>query len=83
MNLKIINWNVRGLNGTGKSVNISNLLKSWKLDVVSSRNKNGVDFCLYYPGFMWWIIRGVDCPASLRSLGWWSFNVGQTSSGMH
>jgi hypothetical protein len=34
MSLKIISWNVRGINDAGKRSSISNLLKSWKPDVV-------------------------------------------------
>lgn len=34
MNLKIISWNVRGLNDIGKRLSISNLLKNWKPNVV-------------------------------------------------
>jgi exonuclease III len=32
--LKIISWNVRGLNDAGKRISISNFKKNWKLDVV-------------------------------------------------
>lgn len=32
MNLKVISWNVRGLNNARKT--LSNLLKNWKLDIV-------------------------------------------------
>jgi exonuclease III len=34
MNLKIISWNVRGLNDAGKKLTISNLLRNWKPDLV-------------------------------------------------
>jgi hypothetical protein len=34
MNLKIISWNVRGLNDAGKRVGISNLLENWKPGVM-------------------------------------------------
>ena len=34
MNLKIISWNVRGLNNPQKRDNVKNLLKEWKCDVV-------------------------------------------------
>jgi hypothetical protein len=34
VNLKIISWNVRGINDAGKRDSISNLLKSWKPNVV-------------------------------------------------
>jgi exonuclease III len=34
MNLKIICWNVGGLNDAGKRFRVSNLLKNWKPEVV-------------------------------------------------
>ena len=34
MNLKIICWNVRGLNGKEKRLKIRNFLRSWKVDIV-------------------------------------------------
>ena len=34
MNLKILSWNVRGLNNPQKRDTVKNLLKEWKCDVV-------------------------------------------------
>jgi endonuclease/exonuclease/phosphatase family metal-dependent hydrolase len=34
MNVKIISWNVRGMNELDKRLRIKNLLKGWKVDVV-------------------------------------------------
>jgi exonuclease III len=34
MNLKIITWNVRGLNDPEKRLQIKNLIKSWRADVI-------------------------------------------------
>ena len=34
MNLKFISWNVRGLNEVDKRLQIRNLLRSWKADIV-------------------------------------------------
>ena len=34
MKLKIISWNVRGLNDPDKRLQIKNLIKSWKVDVI-------------------------------------------------
>ena len=34
MNLKILSWNVRGLNNPHKRDTVKNLLKEWKCDVV-------------------------------------------------
>ena len=34
MNLKLLSWNVRGLNETDKRLQICNLLRSWKVDIV-------------------------------------------------
>lgn len=34
MNLKIISWNARGLNDLNKRLQIKNLIKLWKADVI-------------------------------------------------
>ena len=34
MNLKILSWNVRGLNEEGKRLKIHNLLRTWRADIV-------------------------------------------------
>ena len=34
MNVKIISWNVKGMNELDKRLQIKNLLKGWKADVV-------------------------------------------------
>ena len=34
MNLKLLSWNVRGLNNSRKGDTVKNLLKEWKCDVV-------------------------------------------------
>ena len=34
MKLKLISWNVRGLNEVDKRIQIRNLLRSWKADIV-------------------------------------------------
>jgi len=34
MNLKIISWNVRGLNDSRKCLIVKNLLREWKCDVI-------------------------------------------------
>ena len=34
MNLKLLSWNVRGLNEVDKRLQIHNLLRSWKVDIV-------------------------------------------------
>ena len=34
MNLKLLSWNVRGLNNPQKRYTVKNLLKEWKCDVV-------------------------------------------------
>ena len=34
MNLKLLSWNVRGLNNPHKRDTVKNLLKEWKCDVV-------------------------------------------------
>ena len=34
MNLKIVPWNVRGLNDGSKSLRVRNLIKHWKADLV-------------------------------------------------
>lgn len=41
MNLRLLSWNVRRLNDRDRRLEIRNLLRMWKADVVSSRNKNG------------------------------------------
>ena len=34
MNLKIVTWNVRGLNDREKRLQIKNLIKMWRADVI-------------------------------------------------
>ena len=34
MNLKIISWNVRGLNEWDKRLRVRNLIRNWRLDIV-------------------------------------------------
>ena len=34
MNLKIISWNVRGLNEWDERLRVRNLIKNWRLDIV-------------------------------------------------
>ena len=34
MNLKIISWNVRGLNERDKRLLVRNLIRNWRLDIV-------------------------------------------------
>jgi exonuclease III len=34
MNLKIVSWNVRGLNDRDKRLQVSHLLKMWRADIV-------------------------------------------------
>ena len=34
MNLKIISWNVRGLNEWDERLQVRNLIKNWRLDIV-------------------------------------------------
>ena len=34
MNVKIISWNVRGLNDSGKRLRIKNMLKDWHVDII-------------------------------------------------
>ena len=42
MNLKLLSWNVRGLNNPHKRDTMKNLLKEWKCEVVFSRNQIGM-----------------------------------------
>jgi hypothetical protein len=46
MNLKIICWKVRGLKDAGERLNISNLLKNWKHDVVCFQELEWSEFLL-------------------------------------
>ena len=39
MKPRIISWNVRGLNKRDKRLRVSNLLRDWKADIVSSRSQ--------------------------------------------
>jgi exonuclease III len=34
MNLKILSWNVRGLNDQGKRLCIKNLIQDWKANII-------------------------------------------------
>ena len=42
MNVKIISWNVRGMNELDKRLRIKNLLKGWKVDVCLQETKLGL-----------------------------------------
>ena len=48
MNLKLLSWNVRGLNEVEKKLQICNLLRSWKADIVCLQETK-----------LEWITRGV------------------------
>ena len=48
MNLKLLSWNVRGLNNPHKRDTMKNLLKEWKCEVVFSRNQIGLYQLLYF-----------------------------------
>lgn len=39
MNLKIISWNIRGMNSSRKRLVIKNMMRNWKADVVCFREK--------------------------------------------
>jgi exonuclease III len=71
MNLKIICWNVRGLNDAGKRFRVSNLLKNWKHEVVCLQETKmekisaGIVRDLWGGSFMKWTVR----PASGASGG--------------
>ena len=44
MNLKIISWNVRGLNDCEKRLRIWNMIKGWGIDIIClQEKKNGID----------------------------------------
>jgi hypothetical protein len=38
MKPRILTWNVRGLNEEAKRLRVKNLLRLWKVDIVSSRD---------------------------------------------
>jgi exonuclease III len=83
MNLKIVSWNVRGIHDAGKRSSISNLLKSWNLDVVCLQETKMKSIPMgtirsIWPGhFPVWVV----LPASGTSGD--SLDVGQTCCGMH
>ena len=39
MNLKIISWNVRGLNDCEKRLRIWNMIKGWGIDIICLQEK--------------------------------------------
>ena len=44
MNLRIVSWNVRGLNEQDKKLRVRNLIRKWRADIVlSARNKDGAN----------------------------------------
>ena len=43
MNLKLLSWNVRGLNNPHKRLVVTNLLKKWKCDIVCCLQETKLD----------------------------------------
>jgi hypothetical protein len=60
-NLKILSWNVSGLNDARKRISINNFLKNWKLDVVCLQETkmdnfdSGVIQSMWVGPFMGWL----------------------------
>ena len=44
MNLKIVSWNVRGMNDKDKSLCMRNLIKLWKADVICLQETKRAEF---------------------------------------
>ena len=62
MNLKIISWNVRGLNDSRKRLIVKNLLREWKCDVICLQEE--LNLLAWID--KWWGI----CGAALLWIGW-------------
>jgi exonuclease III len=56
MKHRILSWNVRGLNNRGKRLKISNLLRSWKVDIVCFQETKLVSISNSLVHSLW------DCP---------------------
>jgi hypothetical protein len=53
MKPKILSWNVRGLNDMNKRMRISNLLKSWKVDIVCFQETKMVSVSSHFVHSLW------------------------------
>ena len=62
MNLKIISWNVRGLNDSQKCLIVKNLLREWKCDVICLQETKLAGLDRQMVGKLW------SCP--LLWIGW-------------
>ena len=53
MNLKILSWNVRGLNDCRKRLIVKNLLREWKCDVICLQKTNLASLDRQLVGSLW------------------------------
>ena len=44
MSVKLLSWNVRGLNRLEKWLQMRNLLRTWKVNIVFARDQTQVDY---------------------------------------
>lgn len=81
MNLKIISWNVRGINDAGKRLRISNLLKSWKPNIIclQETKMEHISFGLVR-GLWGGPFTGLVSPPSYRNFKGYYVTMGQPSS---
>ena len=72
MNLKIISWNVRGLNDSRKRLIVKNLLCEWKCDVICLQETKVAGFDRQMVGNLW------SCPF----VDWVALDTAQTADGI-
>ena len=67
MNLKILSWNLRSLNEADKRIQISNLLRTWKVDIVCLLERKlewitrGLVKSIWSCRYVDWLYLGFDC----------------------
>ena len=72
MNLKIISWNVRGLNDSRKCLIVKNLLREWKCDVICLQETKLTGLDRQTVGNLW------SCPF----VDWVALDAVQTAGGI-
>ena len=73
MNLRIVSWNVRGLNEQDKKLRVRNLIRKWKADIVCLQETK---MELINRGTICSLWGGSTCGLALFRFGgclWWDF----------
>ena len=76
MNLKMISWNVKGLNEVGKRLQIRNLLRAWRPDIVCLQESKlewitrGIVRSIWSYPYVDWLYLGSKCASGGIVLMW-------------